>query len=473
MYDCIIIGSGVTGTSIAYNLSKKEGNFLVIEKNEDVCTGTSKANTAIIHGGYDAKPETLKAKMNVWGSEICEDLSKEIGFAYDTIGSFVVCTDESEVEILKKLYDQGIKNNVKGMEILYREDLLKMEKNLSDDVYAALFCKSAAIVDPFLMNVAFAEVSYTNGVKYNFNEEVLDIYKENDYWIVKTNKEKYETKAVVNAAGVYGDKLHNLVSEDKLNIKARRGEYLLLDKETKGLVNHVVFDVPTDKGKGVVITPTMDGNTLVGPTANFVEDKEDTSTTRKQLDYITNQCEKTVKNIPLRSVITSFSGLRAHEEQGDFVLQETKENFFDAIGIESPGLSSAPAIGIYISQMVADKLNLKENENFNGHRDPIIKTSELSFDEHQKLIEKDPRYGQIICRCEKVTEGEIVDAINRPLGAKNLDGIKRRVRATAGRCQGGFCSPKIIEILARELDKDQKEIVKNNENSFILTSNTK
>lgn len=473
MYDIIIIGSGVTGSSIAYNLSKKDGKFLVLERNEDVCTGTSKANSAIMHGGYDAVPGTMKAKMNVAGNQMSEELSKKIGFPYKKIGTLVICNREEDLDKLQKLYDQGIENGVKGMKIIYHDEQKQLDPNLTDDVYAALYCKEAGIVDPFLMNIAFAEMANINGVEFKFYQEVTGFDKKDDHWVVHTKDNDYETKSIVNAAGVYADDLHNMVSDDKIKITARRGEYMLLDKETFGFVNHVIFNVPTERGKGVLVAPTIDGNTLVGPTSNFIDDKEDTMTTQEQLEYLARESALSMKNIPLRSVITSFSGLRAHEENDDFILEEVTDGFFDAAGIESPGLSSAPAIGVYMADLVNEKLNLEDKKDFIDHRDPIIKTSELSKEEHQKLIEKDPRYGQIICRCEKVTEAEIVDAIHRPLGATTIDGIKRRTRATAGRCQGGFCTPRLIEILSRELGKKPEEITKNNKNSYLLEGKSK
>lgn len=473
MYDVIIIGAGVTGTSVAYQLSRRRGKFLVLEAADDVCSGTSKANTAIIHGGYDAKEGSMKAKMNLWGSEICEELAHKLDFPYQKIGSIVVCRDEQDREKLEQLYERGMKNGVKGLKILSQEELREMEPHLCDAVVAGLYCDRAAITDPFLMNIAFAEQSHINGVQYEFHQKVTGIEKSPKGWLLTTEKGSYETRAVVNAAGVYADEIHNMVSEDKLHIHTRRGEYLLLDKDTKGYVNHVIFDLPTGRGKGIVVTPTVDGNTLVGPTAKFVEDKNDRNTTREELDYIVCQCEKTVKNVPISHVITSFSGLRAHEEGGDFILKEEQKGFFDCVGIESPGLSSAPAIGIYMADLVDSYLHLPLNEQFAERRKGMIHTADISLEEHQKLIEKDCRYGQIICRCEKVTEGEIVDAIHRPLGARTLDGIKRRTRSMAGRCQGGFCLPRVMEILCRELNLSAEEIRKNTEHSYVVEGRTK
>lgn len=473
MFDAIIIGAGVTGTSIAYQLSKKKGKFLVLEKNEDVCTETSKANSAICHGGYDAKPGTMKAKMNVRGNHIMEEESKKLSFPYKKIGTFVLCHSEEDMPKLQALYDQGIENGVSGMEILNREEVLKMEPNITDDVVAALYSKEAGIVDPFLMNIAFAEVSNINGVSYKFYEKVVKTEKKDGYWEVSTENNTYQTKAVINAAGVYSDEIHNAVSDEKFEIKARRGEYLLLDKDTKGFVNHVMFNLPTEKGKGILVSPTIDNNTLVGPTSDFIDDKHDRRSTREHIEEVIEKSNHTVKNVPVRMVITSFSGNRAHEVGGDFILKESLDGFFDCVGIESPGLTSAPAIGEYMANLVSEKLKLEENKDFTYDRKPTPKTSELSLEEHDALIKKDKRYGKIICRCESITEGEIVDAINRPLGATTVDGIKRRVRATAGRCQGGFCLPRVMEILARELGEDYDDVVKNGKDSYYIKGHVK
>lgn len=473
MYDAIIIGGGVTGTSIAYQLSKKEGKFLLIEKNEDVCTETSKANSGICHGGYDAHPGTMKAKMNVRGNHMMADEAKKLSFPYKQIGTFVLCHDEKDYPKLKELYDQGIENGVGGMEILNGDEVRKMEPNVSEDVCYALYCKEAGIVDPFLMNIAFAEVSNINGCDYKFNEKVIETNSKDGYWEVVTEKSTYETKTVINAAGLYSDEIHNKVSDEKFEIRARRGEYLLLDKDTKGFVNHVMFNLPSDKGKGILVSPTIDDNTLVGPTSDFVDDKGDFRTTREHLEEVIEKSNDTVVNVPVRMVITSFSGNRAHEKGGDFILKESLDGFFDCIGIESPGLTSAPAIGDYMAKLVSDKLKLPENKDFTYDRKPIPKTSELSIEEHDELIKKDKSYGKIICRCEKVTEGEIVAAINRPLGARTVDGVKRRVRATAGRCQGGFCLPRVMEILARELGENYDDIVKNSKNSYYIKGHVK
>lgn len=473
MFDAIIIGGGVTGASIGAHLAKSEGKFLLIEKNEDLCTETSKANSGICHGGYDAKPGSMKARMNVRGNQMMAEESEKYSFPFKKIGSLVLCHDKNHYSRLEELYDQGIENGVKGLKILNRDETLRLEENITDDVYASLYCEEAGIIDPFLMNIAYGEIANINGVDFKFKEEVLEVKKEADYWLVKTNIDTYKTRAVINAAGVFADEIHNMVSDDKLKIRARRGEYLLLDKETKGFVDHVMFNLPTEKGKGILVSPTIDGNTLLGPTSDFVEDKEDTRSTREKLEEVVSKSNHTVKNVPVNMVITSFSGLRAHERGEDFVIGEAADGFFDCVGIESPGLTAAPAIGEYVAGLVSKKLDLGENKNYTYDRKPTPKTLDLSSKEHMELIKKDKAYGKIICRCEKVTEGEIIDAIRRPLGARTVDGIKRRVRASAGRCQGGFCLPAIMEILARETGVDFDEVVKNNDNSYYVDGHIK
>lgn len=475
MRDVVIIGAGVTGTSVAYNLSKFKGDFLVVEKHADVCEETSKANSAICHGGYDAEPGSMKAKMNVEGNHMMREIADELSFPYKQIGTLVLCHREEDFPKLQKLYDQGIENGVSGMEIIYNEEILKMEPHVEKDVYAALYSKEAGIVDPFLMNVAYAEGSNLNGVEYKLNAEIVEIKEADGHYILKTKDgEEIETKAVVNAAGLYSDAIHDMVMDDnKFEIRARRGEYLLLDKATAGYVNHVLFNLPTEKGKGILVSPTIDENTLIGPTSDFVDDKADLVTTRKAIEEVIDKVNDTVDNVPVRQVITSFSGNRAHESSGDFILQETKKGFFDCVGIESPGLTSAPAIGKFMANLVKDSLELAENPDFKAGRNPIPKTSEMTAEEHNELIKKNPKYGKIICRCEKVTEGEILDAIHAPVGATTVDGIKRRCRATAGRCQGGFCLPSIIEILSRELGVDQEEITKKGNKSTYIEKRVK
>lgn len=467
-YDIAIIGAGVSGTAIARELSRYQTKICVLEREEDVCCGTSKANSAIIHAGYDAEPGSLKAKLNLHGNQMMDQLAKDLDFPFRRNGSLVLCLDEKDLPNLQKLYERGITNGVKGLQILNKEEVRAMETNISDQVIAALYAPTGGIVCPFHMTIAFAENACANGTVFHFNTEVKNITRRQNIWEIETTKGTFEAGCIINAAGVYADKLHNMVSQKKIHITPRKGEYCLLDKTAGTHVSHTVFTLPGKLGKGVLVTPTVHGNLLIGPTAADIEDKEGVNTTREGLDEVLQKSAASVKNIPARQVITSFAGLRAHEDGDDFIIGETEKDFIDCAGIESPGLSSAPAIGEMVAELLKEKYNLKEKEDFISTRKGITDPSKLFLEERNALIHREPAYGNIICRCEMVTEGEIIDAIRRPLGAKSLDGVKRRTRAGMGRCQSGFCSPRVMEILARELDIPVEEITKSGGNSRII-----
>ena len=475
MYDVAIIGAGVIGSAIARELSRYNVSACVIEKEEDVCCGTSKANSAIVHAGFDATPGSLKARLNVEGSKMMEQLSKELDFPYKRNGSLVVCTTEQDPTLLHTLREKGIKNGVTGLKVLDREELLKMEPNLADDVVSALYAPTGAIVCPFHLTMALAENAYTNGVTFFLNTKVESITNENNSYRIQTNRQEINAKIVVNAAGVYADELNNMVSQRKIHITARKGEYMLLDKTTGNHVSHTIFQLPSKMGKGVLVAPTVHGNLIVGPTATDIEDKEGINTTREGLDLITQKAAQSVKNVPLRQVITSFAGLRAHEDSDDFIIEEAIDayGFINAAGIESPGLSSAPAIGIMVAEMIRERLSLTKNDNFIATRKGILHPHTLTLEDRNKLIQEQPAYGNIICRCEMITEGEIMDAIHRPLGARSLDAVKRRTRAGMGRCQAGFCSPKTMEILEREVPMQMSDITKCGGNSHIICGHNK
>ena len=470
MYDVVIIGAGVSGCASARELSRYDLNICVVEMEEDVCCGTSKANSAIVHAGYDAENGSLMAKLNVEGSQMMEELSKELDFHYKKNGSLVVCLHEEERDNLQKLYERGVKNGVKDLRIIERDELVKLEPNISDEAVAALYAPTAAIVCPFGMNIAMAENAAVNGVEFRFDTKVTGLEKKENNWLIKTDKGEIETRYVVNAAGVYADVFHNMVSEKKIHITARRGDYCLLDRSVEGFVTHTIFQLPGKYGKGVLVTPTVHGNTLVGPTAIDIEDKDGTNTTQQGIDELIQKAGSTVKNLPMRQVITSFAGLRAHEDGHEFIVGELEDakGFIDCAGIESPGLSSAPAIGKMVAGIIRDLTGAKEREDFIPTRKGILDPKTLSKEEYAALIKEKPEYGNIICRCEMITEGEIMDAIHRPLGAKSLDGVKRRTRAGMGRCQAGFCSPRTIEILARERGVEPSEITKAGGDSKII-----
>lgn len=481
MYDVAIIGAGVIGSAIARELSRYQADICVIEREEDVCDGTSKANSAIIHAGFDAKPGTLKAKLNVRGNEMMDELSRNLDIPFKHNGSLVVCTKDQDRNGLTQLLEKGIANGVPGLKIIERDELLQMEPNLADDVDCALYAPTGGIVCPFNMTIAFAENAYDNGVSFFLNTKVLDIKKNGDHFSIETihtdtkESEVFEAKIVINAAGVHSDEMNNMVSGHKLHITARKGEYFLLDKDAGSYVSNTIFQLPSKMGKGVLVSPTIHGNLLVGPTAEDVDNKEALNTTLDGLDSLGRTAALSVKNVPLRQVITSFAGLRAHEASDDFIIGETEDvkGFINAAGIESPGLTSAPAIGEMVAGQVKEMLALTEKENFISTRKGVLHADTLSLEERNQLIKEHPEYGNIICRCEMISEGEILDAIHRPLGARSLDGVKRRTRAGMGRCQAGFCSPRTMEILQRELPMSMFDITKNGVGSNIVIGTNK
>jgi len=476
MYDIIIIGAGVTGSSVARELSRYNANICVLEKGEDVCTGTSKANSAIVHAGFDAAEGSMMAKMNVRGNEMMTQLAEDLDIPFKRNGAMVVCIHKEALDGLKTLYDRGIANGVKELRILNREEALEMEPNLSENVQGALYAPTSGIICPFILNIAMAENAAENGVEFRFNTQVEDIKADADgIWHLRTNNGEYTAKYVINAAGVHADIIHNMVSENKIHITPRRGDYCLLDKEVGGHVKHTIFPQPTNLGKGVLVSPTVHGNLIVGPTAVDIEDKEGNNTTAAGINDLIAKAGAHVRDLPLRKVITSFAGLRAHEAHHEFIIKEVEDapHFIDCAGIESPGLTSAPAIGEYVGQMMKEKMELTEKENWISKRKGILNPQELSFEDRAELIKEKPAYGNIICRCESISEGEILDAIHRPLVARSLDGVKRRTRAGMGRCQAGFCSPRVMEILNRELGIPMEEITKSGGRSNIVLERTK
>lgn len=475
MYDVIIIGAGVTGCAIARELSRKRRRVAVLERCSDVCEGTSKANSGIVHAGFDAAPGSMKARMNAEGSRRMEALSKELDFAYRRNGSLVLCFDENDRPQLQALYEQSVTNGIEGCRILTGDEARAMEPQVSEAVVAALYAPTGAIVCPFGLTIAFAENAAVNGVEFFLNQEVTAIEKEEGGYLIRTQDQVRHARLVINAAGVYADQLHNMVSADPLTIIPRKGEYCLMDKKAGDYVSKTIFQLPTRYGKGVLVTPTVHGNLLTGPTATDIEDKEGVNTTADQIAELLERARLSTPTLPARQVITSFAGLRAFTEKHDFIIGEVPDapGFIDVAGIESPGLTSSPAIGSYVASLVDELLPAADNPDFNPSRRGIVHMDELSVEDRQALIAKNPAYANVICRCELVTEGEILDAIRRPLGATTLDGIKRRTRAGMGRCQAGFCSPKTVEILARELGCDVSEITKKGGASVFLTGYNK
>ena len=469
-YDAVVIGGGVIGSAIIRYLSLYNMKTLLVEKEEDISSGTTKANSGIVHAGYDPEPGTLKAKLNVKGAKMIKEESGKLHFDYKVNGAMVVSFSPNDDYKIDELFERGIKNGVEDMEIISGDEARRLEPNLSENITKCLYLKSSAIVCPFSLTQALSENAYENGAEFKFNTKVETIERIEDGYRIKTDNGLIITSnAVINAAGVYGDTINNMVSEKKLHITPRKGSYMLFDNETQGMFNSTIFQLPSSKGKGVLVTPTVHGNLMIGPNSVDIPDKDDTSTTAFDLEYISKEALKTSPSIPFRKVITSFSGLRAHEDSGDFIVGEAEDapGFFNATGIESPGLSSSLSIGEMVARMVADRLGIEKKENPVLERKAAPRPKEMSIDERNELIKSNPSYGKIVCRCEEISEGEIIDAITRPLGARSLDGVKRRVRAGMGRCQGGFCSPKVMELIEKYASIPFDEITKNSKGSNI------
>ena len=476
MYDVAIIGAGVIGASIFRELTKYDLKVTVLEKENDVSMGTSKANSAIVHAGYDPKVGTLMAKYNVKGNEMFEDLCKELSVPFKRNGSLIIAFSEEDMETVKNLYENGNKIGVKGLQILSKEEVLEKEPNLSHDIVGALYAPTGGIVGPYEYTIALMENAVSNGGELKLRSEVKNIEKEKDIFKITTTDGKViEAKYVINAAGVHADEIHNLIAKESFKIIPRKGEYFVMDKTQGKLVSSTIFQCPSKLGKGILVTPTVHGNLLVGPDAQDIEDKEDKSTAAERLDYIRETSKRTTNKVNFRESIRNFAGLRATPDRGDFIVEEAEDvkNFIDVAGIKSPGLSSAPAIAEDVVKILNGcGLELKENKNFNPRREEIV-FMELSAEEKAEVIKKDPRYGKIICRCESITEGEIVNAIHRSFGNITLDGVKRRCRPGMGRCQGGFCGPKVQEIIARELNIPMEDIYQEKDGSYILVGKTK
>lgn len=471
MIDILIIGAGVTGCATARELSRYDAAVTVLEKGNDVAVGASKANSGIVHAGFDAHPGSVKAFYNVRGAELFPVLAKELDFPYRMNGAMVLNFDRDKTDQLELLLRQGVENGVEGLKIISGDEAREMEPEISDDVVNALYVPSSGIVSPYEMTIAYAENAATNGVNFEFNKQVVAVEKADGVFTVKTSDgATYRAKAVINCAGVYSDVINNMISEKRYGITARKGEYDLLDKSYGYLTNATLFQLPTAMGKGVLVAPTTHGNILVGPTASDIIGRDDVDTTQEGLASAWNQATLSVKSLPKRGIITQFAGLRAHCNTGDFVIGETDvENFYNCLGVESPGLTSAPAIGKDLAALAAKNLKLSPKCNFIAKRQAIPHFAKLSDSARSALIEKNPLYGSVVCRCEVITEGEIVEAIHRVPGARDLDGIKRRTRAGMGRCQAGFCTPRIMAILARELGIDKKQITKCGQGSELIT----
>ena len=474
MFEFIVIGAGVIGGIVARELTKYTDSVCILEKGSDVALGATRANSAIVHAGFDAAEGSLKARLNVRGSKMMAGICSDLGVKYKNNGSLVVGFNEEDEKTLVDLCNRGIANGVDGVRVIGREEIVKLEPNIGDGVTVALHAPTGAIVCPYELCMAAVGNAMDNGAELKLNFEVKKIEKCEEGYLVISDTESIVGKYVINCAGVYSDEIAKMVGDDSFAVRPRRGEYMLLDREVGGHIKHTVFRCPSKMGKGILVSPTVDGNLLLGPTAEDINDKEDTTTTASGLAKVRALSSEQVKNIDFSKVITSFTGLRSTGSTGDFIIGMPKAKFLNLAGIESPGLSSAPAIAEYAVSMLCDAgYEAKLRENFNPIRRPMHYFASLSIEEKNALIKERPEYAHIICRCETVSEGEILDAIRTNPRPTDVDGVKRRTRASMGRCQGGFCTPYIIDLLAKEMGVDYTAVTKFGGNSVINVGRTK
>ncbi|MCQ2510573.1 MAG: NAD(P)/FAD-dependent oxidoreductase [Lachnospiraceae bacterium] len=475
MYDITIIGCGVIGASIAYSLSAYDLNVLILEQENDVAMGTTKANSAIVHAGYDPEPGTLIARLNVRGSEMMEDLCKKLSVKYNRVGSFVLAFSEKDKLHLEKLYDNGVKNGVPGLKIISGDEAREMDPHLSKTVVAALYAPSAAIIDPWGLAIAEAETAVRNGADLRCNAKVTGLEQKEDSVVLHTAAGDFETRYVINCAGCWAGDICALTGKEEWTSALARGEYYLMDKSSGSLAKHVIFQCPTEKGKGVLVAPTVHGNLIVGPNATPVADPYNRETTLAGLDEVAEASRLSIDGIDLRQCIRNFAGVRAIISESDFVIRpaELCPRMLHVAGIKSPGLSAAPAIAEYVIEQLGEMgLTLNRKESWIETREQI-RFKELSQAEKEALIKENPRYGRVICRCETITEGEIVDAIHSPIPPCSIDGVKRRAGAGMGRCQGGFCGPRVLDLIARELGVSPFDVLQDGEGTKLLISETK
>lgn len=470
MYDAVIIGAGITGTMLARDLSRYQLKIAILDKENDVADGATMANSAIVHTGYDPEDGTLKAKLNVEGARMYEQVCRDLGCKYKVVGAYIAACGQQEEKHLDILADRAERRGI-AHEFLSGDEARKEEPDLSDNVTRVLSFPTTAIIYPWEVAIACAETAVNNGAELYLNTKVDSIERNKDSWTVKSGGRSFETKIVINAAGVCADRIASMAEKDPgFTMKPKKGEYFVIDNSVH-YVNHVIFPVPNEKGKGVLAVPTVYGNTLLGPNSMYVSGTEDTGTDFQGMDYVRENISRIMKNVPLRSAIRNFAGLRPSSSSSDFIIREGAENFIDVASIESPGLASSPAISRYvIENFVSKMLDLRENPDACMTRQRPLVMSELTPEERAEAIQKNPLYGKIICRCEQISEGEIVDCIHRTCGARSVKGVKKRVRPGMGRCQGGFCEPRVVGILARELKESPLDVVLDSPESRILES---
>ncbi|HJB68850.1 MAG TPA: NAD(P)/FAD-dependent oxidoreductase [Candidatus Fournierella excrementigallinarum] len=475
MYDVVIIGCGVVGAAAAYELARYKLRVAVLEAAADIAAGTTKANSAIIHAGYDPEPGTLMARLNVEGNRLTGEICEKLQVPFKRVGSLVAAFSPEQLPTLQTLYDRGCKNGVPGLRLLSGEEARAMEPGLSEEVCGALFAPSAGIIDPWGFAIAMAETAVRGGVELRRDCPVTGIEDTGAGFVLHTPAGDVAARFVLNAAGVDADRVHEMLEPNDWETLPSRGEYYLLDKSEHDRVSRVIFQCPGPEGKGVLVAPTIHGNLICGPNAEAVEDRLDLGNTAAGMAEVRAKACRSVPGIQWRQNIRNFAGLRANTTRSDFIIEESGAHpgFIDLAGIKSPGLSSAPAIAKMAAEMLAaDGLALEPDPDFVDRREHIV-FKELSAVEKNELIRKDPRYGRVVCRCETITEGEIVAALHSPIPPRSINGVKRRCNAGMGRCQGGFCGPRVQEIIARELGLDQAEVLLEQAGSTILTGRTK
>ncbi len=477
MYDAIVIGGGVIGGSVLREMSRYRLRVCLLEKESDVAMGASKANSGIVHAGFDAPEGSKKAKFNVLGCKMMKAYAAELGVKYAQIGSLVLAFSEEDTRTLSVLFERGKRNGVEDLRILDAETLRAIEPNVSRAAVGALYAPTAGIVCPYSLTIAAIGNAMDNGAELYTDFEVSAIARKDGVFIVTSaTGERVSGKIIINCAGLGAERTARLAGDDTVRIGARRGEYILLDRESGNFVRHTIFATPTQKGKGILITPTADGNLLLGPTAEELREAS-TDTTAEGLARVMRSATAMCEGVPLYNAITSFAGVRAYSrDRHDFIIEESEktEGLINVAGIESPGLTSAPAIAEYVvRELVGKRLELIEKEDFCGERKPDWFFGELDAEQKNEIIAKDPRYGKIVCRCEQITEGEIVRAVRRNPPARNIDAVKRRTRAGMGRCQGGFCQPAVAEIIAREAGIPLERVTKSGKSSYLLSGRSK
>lgn len=476
MFDVTVIGCGAIGAAIAYELSHYQLSVAIVEKENDIACGTTKANSAIVHAGYDPKPGTKMARLNVEGSKMMEGLCRHLHVEYQQIGSLVLAFDQDDMKIIQELFERGTQNGVEHLQLLTKEQVLKMEPGLSPELIGSLYAPTAAIVNPWGLAIAFAQSAVANGSRLFLNSPVKKIVDQGGFYQITAGENVLESKYIVNAAGTYSDKINNLIAKPFFQIVPVKGEYYLLDKSQGGLVRHTIFQTPGKYGKGVLISPTVHGNLIVGPTADTADNPDDTAVTAQGLEKVINASLRSDSHVNFRESIRNFAGVRATTDKvDDFIIEASPDSprLVNAAAIKSPGLSASPAIAKEVRRIL-ESIGLsctKKTSYADYQRTPLFKT--MTEEQQEKAIASNPLYGRVICRCETITEGDILSAMSGPIPPVSIDGVKRRCNAGMGRCQGGFCGPRVHEILSREAGRPMQEIEQDRAGSYLLTGETK